>query len=173
MQGTMELSPHPNHIRVRSVHISWPYPDRWSCQSMFPLVRLALVVFLVLSATPLSTLLSDVQGVLCVELFFLAPTVSGNGAGVHVCVPLPPSTPRSGDITVVQSVLVLYSPSVNCLVRWIIVRIGKVGREGETFVTFKLKLSWLSRSMILALVTFPWLSRSVMHPKTSLKGLVW
>jgi hypothetical protein len=52
-----------------------------------------------------------------------------------------------------------------CLVRWIMGRIGKVGRV-------KMKLAWLSRSMILPLGTFPWLSLSVIHAKTSLKGLI-
>ncbi len=36
----------------------------------------------------------------------------------------------------------------------------------------KLKLSWLSRSMILPLGTFPWLSLSVTHAKNSLKDLI-
>ena len=36
-------------------------------------------------------ILSDVLGV---EVFFLAPTVSGDGAGVCFCVLLPPSSPR-------------------------------------------------------------------------------
>jgi hypothetical protein len=36
----------------------------------------------------------------------------------------------------------------------------------------KLKLAWLSRSMILPLGTFPWLSLSVIHAKTSLKRLI-
>ncbi len=63
-----------------------------------------------------------------------------------------------------------------CLVRWIMVRIGKVGREvvKKAWISeiIKLKLTWLSRSMILPLGTFPWLSLSVIHAKTSLKGLI-
>ncbi len=53
---------------------------------------------------------------------------------------------------------------------WIMVRIGKVGREvvkkAWLSVIIKLKLAWLSRSMILPLGTFPWLSLSVIHAKT-------
>ena len=37
-----------------------------------------------------SHLLSDVLGV---EVFFLAPTASGDGAGARFCAPLPPSPP--------------------------------------------------------------------------------
>ena len=37
-----------------------------------------------------SHLLSDVLGV---EVFFLAPTASGDGAGTRFCAPLPPSPP--------------------------------------------------------------------------------
>ena len=48
-------------------------------------------------------------------------------------------------------------------------------RSGENAwlsVIIKLKLAWLSRSMILPLGTFPWLSLSVILAKTSLKGLI-
>jgi hypothetical protein len=37
--------------------------------------------------------------------------------------------------------------------------------------SIKLKLAWLSRSMVFPLGTFPWLSLSVILPKTSLKRL--
>ncbi len=61
-------------------------------------------------------------------------------------------------------------------VRWIMGRIGKVGREvvkkAWLSVIIKLKLAWLSRSVILPLGTFSWLSLSVIHAKTSLKGLI-
>ncbi len=66
--------------------------------------------------------------------------------------------------------------SVICLVRWIMVRIGKVGREVVTrawlSLIIKMKLTWLSRSIILPLGTFPWLSLSVIHTKTSLNGSI-
>ncbi len=45
-------------------------------------------------------------------------------------------------------------------------------RSGEKGLIIKIKLDWLSRSMILPLGTFPWLSLSVIHGKTSLKGLI-
>ncbi len=39
-------------------------------------------------------------------------------------------------------------------------------------VIIKLKLAWVSRSMILTPVTLPWLSLSVILAKTSIKGLI-
>ena len=59
---------------------------------------------------------------------------------------------------------------VICLVRWIMGRLGQVGREvvkkAWLSMIIKIKLGWLSRSMILPLGTFPWLSLSVIHAKT-------
>ncbi len=46
------------------------------------------------------------------------------------------------------------------------------GEKAWLSVMIKLKLAWLSRSMILPLGTFPWLSLSVILAKTSLKGLI-
>jgi hypothetical protein len=46
------------------------------------------------------------------------------------------------------------------------------GEKAWLSVIIKMKLAWLSRSMILPLGTCPWLSISVIHAKTSLKGLI-
>ena len=67
--------------------------------------------------------------------------------------------------------------SVICLVRWIMVRIGKVGREvvKKAWLSLIIKLfrDWLSRPLIIRL--FPPLDyhESVIHAKTSRKGLIW
>jgi hypothetical protein len=46
------------------------------------------------------------------------------------------------------------------------------GEKAWLSVIIKLKLPWLSRSMILPLGTSPWLSISVIHSKIRLKGLI-
>ncbi len=46
------------------------------------------------------------------------------------------------------------------------------GEKAWLSVIIKLKLAWLSRSMILPLGTSPWWSISVIHAKNSLKGLI-
>ena len=46
------------------------------------------------------------------------------------------------------------------------------GEKAWLSVIIKLKLPWLSRSMILPLGTSPWLSISVIYAKNRLKGLI-
>jgi hypothetical protein len=81
---------------------------------------------------------------------FLTPTASGDGAGAHFCVPLPSSphfsttcpdsqgTRKSRWSRVGSSKIILDFYPVICLVRWIMDRLGKVGRE----VVKKLDYQW-------------------------------
>ncbi len=64
--------------------------------------------------------------------------------------------------------------SVNCLVRWTVGRIGKVGKDvvKNLIIIIKLFRTWLSNPLIIRL--FPHLDyhESVVLPKTRLKGLI-
>ncbi len=117
--------------------------------TVFPWTRLRLLVFVLV-------LLSDVLGV---EVFLLVPTASGDNAGPRFCAPLPPSPPRLKRIAFLKradlkwqfsgplffgprwstkksrwsrvgtSKIILEFYPLMYLVRWIMGRIGKVGRE--------------------------------------------
>jgi hypothetical protein len=62
--------------------------------------------------------------------------------------------------------------SVKCLVRWIVGRTGKLGRDVVKTLIIKLCMAWSSRPLIIRL--FPDLDyhESVILQKTSLKGLI-
>ncbi len=90
----------------------------------------------------LKTLDEFVEKTVLLKKKFLEPSVN-----------LRHSTRKSRWSRVETSKIILDFYPVICLVRWIMGRIGKVGREvmKKTWlsVTIKLKLPWLSRSMIL------------------------
>jgi hypothetical protein len=73
-----------------------------------------------------------------------------------------------------QGKVILDFYSIKCLVRWIVGRIGKLGRDvvKTLIITNQLFMTWLSSPFIIRL--FPYLDyhESVILQKTSLQGLI-